>query len=136
VTIELRLAEGSPGEGLEARTVYGQGKKIYLHPTAELTNADIVRAEATQTRIGQGLILDVWYSRAGARRLSELTSGHIGDSLAVLIDSVVVAVPVIQQTLSPGTGTPSSIGVPLQPKEAARLAQAVSKTWPERRERR
>ena len=130
ISIELRLADGAPSPGLEAKTVYGQGKKIYLHPKAELSNTDIARVEATQTRIGQGLILDVWYTSAGARRLSQLTSQHVGDSLAVLINSVVLAVPRIEQTLNPGTQTPSSIGVPLEPKEAGQLAQAVSKTWP------
>ena len=130
VSIELRLAEGSPGNGLEPRTVYGQGKKVYLHSQAELTNSDIARVEATQTRIGKGLILDVWHTGAGARKLAQLTSQHVGDSLAVLINSVVVAIPRIEQTMNPGTLTPSSIGVPLEPKEANQLALAVSKTWP------
>jgi preprotein translocase subunit SecD len=133
VSIELRLAEGSPGTGLEARTVYGQGKKIYLHQNTELSNRDIARVEATQTRIGKGLILDVWYTKTGAARMDRLTTQHVGDSLAILINSVPVAVPIIQQKLNPGTQAPISIGVPLEPKEAARLGQAVSKTWPQRR---
>ena len=132
VSIELRLAESSAAPGLVPRTVYGQGRKVYLHPKAELSNTDIARIEATQTRIGKGLILDVWHTSAGARRLAQLTSQHIGDSLAVLINSVVVAVPRIEQTLNPGTRRPSAIGVPLEPKEAGQLASAVSKTWPQR----
>jgi preprotein translocase subunit SecD len=130
VSIELRLAEGAPGPGLVPRTVYGQNRKVYIHPKAELSNSDFARVEATQTRIGQGLILDVWHTGAGAQRLAKLTSQHVGDSLAVLINSVVVAVPKIEQTLNPGTRTPSAIGVPLAPKEAGQLALAVSKTWP------
>ena len=132
MSIELRLAEGAAAPGLVPRTVYGQGRKVYLHPKAELSNDDIARVEATKTRIGEGLILDVWHTAAGARRLSQLTSQHIGDSLAVLINSVVVAVPRIEQTLNPGTRTPSAMGVPLEPKEAGQLASAVSKTWPQR----
>jgi preprotein translocase subunit SecD len=132
VSIEFRLAQGAPGSGLEPATVFGQGKTVYLHPKSELSNSDITRVEAVKTRIGEGLILQVWHTKAGARRMAELTTQHIGDSLAILINSVVVAVPMIQETINPGTQMPSDIGVPLQPKEASQLAQAVSRTWPAR----
>ena len=112
--------------------MYGQGRTVYLQPKAELSNRDIARVEALQTRIGKGLVLQVWHTKAGARRIAELTSRHIGDSLAILVDSVVVAVPIIKQTLNPGTSLSSDIGVPLEPKEAGQLAQAVAKTWPGR----
>lgn len=130
VSIELRLAQGSSAPGLRPARVYGTADTVYLHSEAELSNDHIARAEAVETRIGKGLILQVWHTKAGARRMADLTSNHIGDSLAVLIDSVVVAVPMIQQTLNPGTRQSSDIGVPLEPKEARQLALAVSKTWP------
>ena len=133
VSIELHLAEGTAAAGLEPRTVYGQGRTVYLHPHAEISNADIARAEAVETRIGKGLILQVWHTKAGARRMAELTSKHIGDSLAILINGVIVAVPRIQQALNPGTQKSSDIGVPLEPDEAKQLAVAVSKTWPRRK---
>jgi preprotein translocase subunit SecD len=130
VSIELRLAQGAPGSGLAAAAVYGQGKTVYLHQKSELSNSDMARVEAVKTRIGKGLILQVWHTKTGARRMAELTARHIGDSLAILINSVVVAVPMIRQTINPGTQMPSDIGVPLEPKEASQLALAVSKTWP------
>ncbi len=132
VSIEVRLAQGGPGTGLEPATVFGQGKTVYLHSKPELTNSDITRVEAVKTRIGEGLILQVWHTKAGARRMAELTAQHIGDSLAILINSAVIAVPIIRETINPGTEMPSDIGVPLQPKEASQLAQAVSRTWPAR----
>src|SRR5688572_10254605 len=64
VSLELRLAEGSPAPGLVPAAVYGQGKTVYLHPEAQLSNTDIVRVEAVKTRIGQGLILQIWLTRA------------------------------------------------------------------------
>jgi preprotein translocase subunit SecD len=79
---------------------------------------------------GTGLVLDVWFTKSGARRLAELTAHHIGDSLAVLVDSVVLSVPPIQDTIDIGTNLPSSIGVPLGHEEARQLAAAVAKTWP------
>ena len=90
VSLELRLAEGSPAPGLVPAAVYGQGKTVYLHPEAQLSNSDIVRVEAVKTRIGKGLILQIWLTRAGASRMKETTGRHIGDSLAVLIDTVVM----------------------------------------------
>jgi preprotein translocase subunit SecD len=130
VTLELRLAEGSPAQGLVAAEVHGQGKTVYLHPEAQLSNSDIVRVEAVKTRIGQGLILQIWLTRAGAARLKEATGRHIGDSLAVMIDSVVVAVPVIQEAIGSDPKQPIDMGVPLEPKEAQQLAASVSRTWP------
>jgi preprotein translocase subunit SecD len=130
VSIELRLAEGSPAPGLVPAVVHGQGRTVYLHSEPRISNTDIARVEAVKTRIGQGLILQVWLTRAGAKRLAELTGRHIGDSLAVLINSIVVSVPPIQDTLDSGTQMPNDIGVPLGPEEAGELAQAVSKTWP------
>jgi preprotein translocase subunit SecD len=130
VSIELRLAEGSAAPGLVPAAVYGQGKTVYLHPETQLTNSDIVRVEAVKTRIGKGLILQIWLTRAGASRLKQATGGHIGDSLAVLIDSVVLAVPVIQQAIGGDQKLPFDIGVPLEPEETQRLAASVARTWP------
>lgn len=130
VSIELRLAQAGEGPGLTPAAVYGQGKRVYLHPEPGISNSDIARVEAVKTRIGKGVILQVWHTKAGARRIAELTAQHIGDSLAILVNSVVVAVPMIRETINPGTRMPSDIGVPLEPKEANQLALAVSKTWP------
>lgn len=132
VAVELRLAQGTSGPGLVRQEVYGQGQRVYLSPQAQISNKDIARVEAVKTRIGKGLILQVWYTRSGARQIAELTRQHIGDSLAVLINSVLVAIPVIQEPINPGTQSSSDIGVPLEPKEADQLAAAVSKTWPHR----
>jgi preprotein translocase subunit SecD len=78
----------------------------------------------------KGLVLAVWVTKTGARQLADMTSNHIGDTLAVLINSVVVSAPVIQETMGGDTKLPSHIGVPLDPAAARQLALAVSKTWP------
>lgn len=130
VTIELRLAEGAPGPGLVPAKVYGQGKTVYLHPEPSTSNRDIARVEAIKTRIGKGLVLQVWLTKAGSARLREVTGKHIGDSLAVVIDSAVVAVPLIRQAIGGNPDLPNGMGVPLEPKEAQQLAAAIAKTWP------
>ena len=129
VSVELRLAKGAQGPGLVPASVYGQEHTVYLDPKG-LSSSDIARVEATKAMTGTGLILDVWFTRSGARRLAELTADHIGDSLAVLVDSVVLSVPPIQDTIDIGTNLPSSIGVPLGHEESRQLAAAVAKTWP------
>jgi preprotein translocase subunit SecD len=130
VAIELRLAESVPAPGLVPAAVYGQAATVYLHSEPQLSNSDIARVEAIKTRIGTGLILQVWLTKAGAKRMADVTSHHLGDSLAVLVNSLVVSVPIIQEALDPGTKLPSDIGVPLGPEEAGQLARAVSRTWP------
>ena len=130
VSLELRLARSAPATGLVRAVVYGQSDTLYLQPEAQLSNSGIARVEAVKAMGGKGLVLEVWLTRAGARRLAETTRDHIGDTLAVLINSVVVSAPMIQDTLGGDTKLPSHIGVPLGPTEARQLASAVSKTWP------
>jgi preprotein translocase subunit SecD len=133
VTIELSLAQAAAGAGLVPATVYGQNKKVYLSPGSGLSSQEIARVEATKTMTGSGLVLDVWLTASGAKRLVELTSKHFGENLAVLIDSTVVTVPPIRDTVNVGTKLPFSIGVPLGRQDADRLASAIAKTWRARR---
>jgi hypothetical protein len=130
VSLELRLAESAPGPGLVPAMMYGQPDTLYLHPQPRLSADHIARVEAAKTMGEKGLVLAVWFTRAGARQLADMTGKHIGDTLAVLINSVVVSAPVIQETMGGDTKLPSHIGVPLDPAAARQLALAVSKTWP------
>jgi preprotein translocase subunit SecD len=132
VSIELRLAERAPGPQLVAAPVYGQADTVYLHSQPQLSNGDIARVEAAKTMAGTGLVLSVWLTKAGSDRMAEVTSHNMGKKLAVLVNSVVVSVPTIQDTIRLGTKLPSQIGVPLGREESRRLALAVSKTWPAR----
>jgi preprotein translocase subunit SecD len=130
VSLELRLAKSAPEPDLVPAVVYGQPDTLYLHPEAQLSNSHIARVEAAKTMGEKGLVLAVWLTKAGARQLADVTGQHIGDTLAVLINSVVVSAPVIQETMGGDTKLPNHIGVPLGPAEAGQLAVAVSKTWP------
>ncbi len=130
VSLELRLAESAPGPGLVPAMIYGQPDTLYLHPQPRLSAEHIARVEAAKTMGEKGLVLAVWFTKTGARQLADMTGNHIGDTLAVLINSVVVSAPVIQETMGGDTKLPSHIGVPLDPAAARQLALAVSKTWP------
>ncbi len=130
VSLELRLAKSAPGPDLVPAVVYGQPDTLYLHPKAQLSNSHIARVEAAKTMGGKGLVLAVWLTKAGARQLAAVTGQHIGDTLAVLINSVVVSAPVIHEIMGGDAKLPNHIGVPLGPAETGQLAVAVSKTWP------
>ena len=130
VSLELRLAESAPAPGLLPAVVYGQPDTLYLHPQPRLLDGHIARVEAAKTMGEKGLVLAVWFTKAGARQLTDMTGNHIGDTLAVLINSVVVSAPVIQETMGSDTKLPTHIGVPLDPAAARQLALAISKTWP------
>ena len=132
VSLELRMAESVAAPGLLPAVVYGQPDTLYLHPQPRLSESHIARVEAAKTMGEKGLVLAVWFTQAGARQLADMTSNHIGDTLAVLINSVVVSAPVIQETMGGDTRLPSHIGVPLDRTAARQLALAVSKTWPPR----
>jgi preprotein translocase subunit SecD len=133
VAIELRLAGGAPSSGSVPAVVYGQTDTVYLHPEVQISNRQIAKVQAAKTMSGTGLVLSVWLTAPGAKHMAELTRHHMGDSLAVLVNSVVVSVPTIQDTVDLGTKLPSQIGVPLTAEQSRQLALAVSKTWPERR---
>lgn len=130
VSLELKLATSAPAPELVRATLYGQSDTLYLHPETQLSNSGIAKVEAVKAMGGKGLVLEVWFTKAGARRLAEFTGQHIGDTLAVLINGVVVSTPMIQETLGGNTKQPSHIGVPLDAADARQLALAVSQTWP------
>jgi hypothetical protein len=136
VSIELRLAERAPGPQLVAAPMYGQPDTVYLHSKPQLSNGDIARVEAAKTMAGTGLVLSVWLTKAGSDRMADVTSHNMGKKLAVLVNSVVVSVPTIQDTIRLGTKLPSQIGVPLGREESRQLARAVSQTWPSKAVRR
>jgi preprotein translocase subunit SecD len=110
--------------------VYGQPDTLYLHPESRLSESHIARVEAAKTMGEKGLVLAVWFTKAGARQLADMTGNHIGDTLAVLINSVIVSAPAIQEKMGGDPKMPSHIGIPLDPAAARQLALAISQTWP------
>lgn len=128
VSLDLRLAEGAPAPGLTPAPVYGEGDTVYLHSEEQLSNADIAHVRALNQP--EQLVLRLWFTEEGAKRMANVTAGHVQDSLAVLINSVVVAVSIIQEPIHPLPDEPHYLGLHLPSKEASQLAKAVLETWP------
>lgn len=100
VWLQVRRAQREPAEGLEKVGVPGRpSQPIYLHPTVELTNADVAEADLGHTESG-GIAVDITLTAEGAKKFSELTASHINRPLAFLIDGKLVCAPVILSKLS------------------------------------
>jgi len=70
-----------------------EGGPLFLGPEVLLANADIKDVAVEKRNVGYGVML--YFSPAGASRLSAFTTSHNGERLAVLIDGKVVIAPVV-----------------------------------------
>jgi preprotein translocase subunit SecD len=130
VSLEFRLAESAPASGLTPAAVYGERDTVYLHSEVQLSNNEIARAEPVEQPTGMGL--RVWLTEEGSKRISRMTAEHIGDRLAVVINSQVVSASVIVAAFKSTPETPTLVVLQLPPEHASQLAKAVSETWPTR----
>lgn len=99
--LEIRLAEDTPGAGLTEAVVSESQRRIYLHPTALVTNADVASARVVSENRG-GLLshsVAVTFTSAAADRVTAATGAHLGKPLAILIDGRIVAVPVVRDAI-------------------------------------
>jgi preprotein translocase subunit SecD len=95
-TVEFRLAEQTPADGLTEAKVLGTENKVYLHKTAALTAADIVSAEVKVDQKTLDPIIDIRLTEAGTKKIGKLTEDNIGKLLAVVVDGKVISAPVIR----------------------------------------
>lgn len=99
VRFEVRLAEERPVPGLIVARVVGSERVIYLHPELIVTNDDITQSWVTQDgpdRFG----VSVRFLDGGAERMRRATTAHVGRPVAILIDGVVVAAPVVRSAIN------------------------------------
>jgi preprotein translocase subunit SecD len=99
--LELHRAEDAPAEGLTESAVLGRPEKIYLHPEAELTNADIAGASVTTDDNGKPVV-SVALTVDGAKKMAELSKSHLHKPLAIMLDGRVVLAPRIMSEMSGG----------------------------------
>jgi len=99
VKVEFRRAETKNADGLTPATVAGTDEKIYLHATADATTADIADARAAVDAAGNPVI-EVTFTKGGAKKMEVLSEKHQGKPLAILIDSKVVSAPVVRVKFS------------------------------------
>jgi TonB family protein len=95
--LEIRLAETSPGSGLVAVAVGGNGQ-VYLHAGAVLTTADVVDAQVVDAGGGR-FSVQVRFTNLGSRRMAAATRAHVGRPVAIVLDGVVLAAPVVRSAI-------------------------------------
>jgi preprotein translocase subunit SecD len=99
--------------------------------TAKLSNAQLARVEPVVGK--EGVVLNLWFTAEGSKRLAGLTDASVGRLLTVLVNSKVVSAAAIAEPIHPGTKQPVAVAVQLPPQAAESLAQAVTRTWPPRK---
>ena len=97
--LEIRLAEASFAPGMQEATVAHSRQRIYLHPTALVTGADITSARVIDTG-GPTAAVGVTFSSRASLRMSNGTAAHLGRPVAIIIDGQVVSAPTVRSPIS------------------------------------
>jgi hypothetical protein len=99
VRFEVRLVESNPAPGLMAANIEGGGT-VYLHDEVVVANSDIAQAKVVPRPGRSDFMVSVKFTPAGARKMRAATERNIGRRMAILIDGVVVAAPVVNSVIS------------------------------------
>ena len=100
VRFEVRLAELSPGPGLQQVSVPTPSGTIYLHQEVIATNIDIRSARVVPANSPSTFNVEITFSPSGAENMSRATREHVGRPLAILLDGKVVMAPTLRSTIS------------------------------------
>src|SRR5262245_32739616 len=120
VRFEVRLAETQPAPGLIVARVAESDRLIYLHPELIVTNDDIAQSWVVQDGPDRFNIA-VEFLEAGAERMRQATSAHVGRPVAILIDGRVAIAPVVRSAIS----NSATITGDYSRAEAERIAEGI-----------
>jgi TonB family protein len=97
--MEIRLAETTPGVGLQQANVSGSDRPIYLHATPLATWSDVSLARIIDT--GNSTFgVAVTFNSETAARMASATAAHLGRPIAIIIDGRVVSAPIVRAPVS------------------------------------
>lgn len=122
--IELRLAHDELGS--DRVPVEYKGRHLYLEAQPVVSDSDIVHVRAYVR--DSAVILTVRLDSVSAERLRRITAAHLGIAMAIVYDSKIVAIPVIQAEI--GSSTAMEIRVPTS--DPAAIVDRVQRQWPAR----
>jgi len=100
VAFEARLASLTEVAGWEGVPGPQPGQTIWIAPEPSLTNGDVARAwpEEMGGEVCVGLLL----TEEGALKLARLTTDHVGQPMALIVDGRVTAAPRIAAPITGG----------------------------------
>lgn len=103
--LEIWLAEDGvfaramlPGQGVTAVTVGKDRRRVSLYGDAIVTTADVADARVTAVDGGR-FAVTVRFTEQGSARMAAATSRHIGRPVAIVLDGVVLAAPVVRSPI-------------------------------------
>lgn len=99
VKVEFRRAETRSANGLTEATVVGTKEKVYLHKTADATNADIAEARAAVDDNNKPFI-EITFTKEGAKKMAALSEAQKNKPVAILIDGEVISAPIVRAKFS------------------------------------
>ncbi|MCB9958490.1 MAG: hypothetical protein H6843_07815 [Rhodospirillaceae bacterium] len=106
--IGLHAALPAPQEGYVSRPLPGGALAVvYIDPQPLMTNDHVDRAEITD-QLGPPSI-HVILTETGGARFAEVTSAHVGDVLAVVVDDTVVYAPLVMEPILGGSAMISGL---------------------------
>ncbi|MBI3411093.1 MAG: hypothetical protein HY040_22390 [Planctomycetes bacterium] len=120
VKVEFRRAETEPAKDLTEAVIPGSNKKIYLHKTTEITNADIAEARAAKDN-GKSAV-EIVFTAEGAKKIADLSKAHTGKPLAILLNGKVLSAPTIRDPIGPR----AMITGELTPADVDRIVKGVT----------
>jgi RNA polymerase sigma factor (sigma-70 family) len=89
-----------PGPGVRAARVGNSNRTVYLHPEIVVTNTDIAFSNAIPgSTPSQQFWIDVRLNAAGAAKMRQATTNHLGRPIAILIDGDVVTAPTLKSPI-------------------------------------
>jgi len=97
--LEIRLAETTPGPGLQEARVSGSDQRVYLHATSLATWSDVTLAQILEPGNPSSTVA-VTLNNAAAARMSSATAGHLGRPIAIILDGRVVAAPTVRSPIA------------------------------------
>jgi preprotein translocase subunit SecD len=123
VHFEVRLAEEQAAPGLTAARAANSNRTVYLHPEVVVTNADIAFSNVIPGNTpSQQFWIDVRLTAAGADKMRQATTNHLGRPVAILIDGEVVAAPTVNSPI----GAAAVISCDCTRADAERIAQGMN----------
>ncbi|MFG0335270.1 MAG: hypothetical protein ACF8TS_18075 [Maioricimonas sp. JB049] len=126
VTLELRLAEEKPAEGLTRKMMRDGSKTVYLHAQPVITNehfAEVRQHRSRHTPELDAFSLEFTLTDDGGKLLERMSEGHQGRPLAILLNGEVVAAPIVRTKV----GKKGVITGGLSSEEILEIVDAFSK---------
>jgi preprotein translocase subunit SecD len=100
IRFEMRLVSEAAQDGWIEHTFVPTGETIYLCPEVALDARDVARAwPETQ---GGDPVVGIYLTEDGALALARLTTEHVGERIAFLLDGEVVSTPRIMAAITGG----------------------------------